>query len=232
MKILNLYAGIGGNRKLWGNDHDITAVELDVNVAETYKDLWPNDKVIMADAHKFLLENYKDYGFIWSSPPCPSHSRARFGFGVCGHGYDYIYPDMSLYQEAILLKHIYKGLWCIENVLPYYNYLIEPSIILGRHAYWSNFYIEPKKFDTNNMIAGNTKAPGKLSQYGINGEKEFLKEMTGFDLEKYDGFDKRKALRNCVEPEAGLHILNCAMGVQTKTEQGILFIEQALKGGE
>jgi len=25
MKILNLYAGIGGNRKLWGNDHEITS---------------------------------------------------------------------------------------------------------------------------------------------------------------------------------------------------------------
>ena len=28
MKILNLYAGIGGNRKLWGDEHEITAVEL------------------------------------------------------------------------------------------------------------------------------------------------------------------------------------------------------------
>ena len=28
MKILNLYAGIGGNRKLWGDGHDITAVQL------------------------------------------------------------------------------------------------------------------------------------------------------------------------------------------------------------
>lgn len=27
MKILNLYAGIGGNRKLWPDDHEITAVE-------------------------------------------------------------------------------------------------------------------------------------------------------------------------------------------------------------
>lgn len=27
MKILNLYAGIGGNRKLWGDDHEVTVVE-------------------------------------------------------------------------------------------------------------------------------------------------------------------------------------------------------------
>lgn len=33
MKILNLYAGIGGNRKLWGNEHEITAVELDPDIA-------------------------------------------------------------------------------------------------------------------------------------------------------------------------------------------------------
>lgn len=26
MKILNLYAGIGGNRELWGNEHEITGV--------------------------------------------------------------------------------------------------------------------------------------------------------------------------------------------------------------
>lgn len=33
MKILNLYAGIGGNRKKWGDDHEITAVELDEEIA-------------------------------------------------------------------------------------------------------------------------------------------------------------------------------------------------------
>ena len=27
-EILNLYAGIGGNRKLWGDEHEITAIEL------------------------------------------------------------------------------------------------------------------------------------------------------------------------------------------------------------
>jgi DNA (cytosine-5)-methyltransferase 1 len=37
MKILNLYAGIGGNRKLWGNKHNITAVEFNNTIAEKYK---------------------------------------------------------------------------------------------------------------------------------------------------------------------------------------------------
>ena len=224
MKVLNLYAGIGGNRKLWGNGHDITAVEINPEIAKCYGGFFPDDKVVVGDAHEYLLANYKGFDFIWSSPPCPSHSRARYGFGVCGHGYKYIYPDMALYQEVILLKHQCREIkWCIENVLPYYDYLIEPSRILGRHAYWANFFIEPKKFDANGMIAGNTKAPGKLSSFYITGEKAYLKHVTGFDLDKYTGFDKRKSLRNCVEPKAGLHIFECASIDGPKENQKGLF---------
>ena len=42
MEILNLYAGIGGNRKLWGDDHEITAVEYKQEIADIYKDFFPN----------------------------------------------------------------------------------------------------------------------------------------------------------------------------------------------
>lgn len=51
MKVLNLYAGLGGNRKLWGKDHDITAVENDEKIAKVYSDLFPNDKLVIGDAH-------------------------------------------------------------------------------------------------------------------------------------------------------------------------------------
>lgn len=50
MKILNLYAGIGGNRKLWGNEHDITAVEMNESSAKIYQELFPKDKVIVGNA--------------------------------------------------------------------------------------------------------------------------------------------------------------------------------------
>ena len=69
MKILNLYAGIGGNRKLWGDEHDITAVEFEKQIADKYCELYPNDKMIVADAHEYLLNNYKQFDFVWSSPP-------------------------------------------------------------------------------------------------------------------------------------------------------------------
>ena len=140
MKILNLYAGIGGNRKLWGDEHDITAVELNADIAAVYKELYPNDTVIVDDAHQYLIDHYAEYDFIWSSPPCPTHSRARYGLGFHGKGYDAVYPDMKLYQEIILLKHHYKGKWVVENVQAYYKPLIEP-FSLGRHWYWSNFLI-------------------------------------------------------------------------------------------
>ena len=75
MKILNIYAGIGGNRKLWGGEHEIIAVEHNPDIAAVYQDLYPNDTVIISDAHTYLLEHYKEFDFIWASPPCQSHSR-------------------------------------------------------------------------------------------------------------------------------------------------------------
>lgn len=58
MKVLNLYAGIGGNRKLWPAECEVTAVELNPEVAEVYKENFPHDTVIVGDAHEYLLEHY------------------------------------------------------------------------------------------------------------------------------------------------------------------------------
>ena len=101
MKILNLYAGIGGNRKLWGDEHEIVAVENNEEIAEAYKTFYPIDQVIVDDAHQFLLDNFKEFDFIWSSPPCQTHSKTNFFL----HGQGIIrYPDMQLYQEIIFLR--------------------------------------------------------------------------------------------------------------------------------
>lgn len=77
MKVLNLYAGIGGNRKLWGDDIEVTAVEYNEDIANIYKENYPNDNVIVGDAHQYLLDHFREYDFIWSSPPCPTHSKVR-----------------------------------------------------------------------------------------------------------------------------------------------------------
>jgi DNA (cytosine-5)-methyltransferase 1 len=93
MKILNLYSGIGGNRKLWQNV-EVTAVEFNEEIAAIYQEYFPDDKMIIGDAHEYLLKHYKEFDFIWSSPPCQTHSRARF-WGSKGGMCEVKYPDMS-----------------------------------------------------------------------------------------------------------------------------------------
>lgn len=193
MKVLNLYAGIGGNRKLWENV-EVTAVELNPKIAKIYQDFFPEDKVVVGDAHAYLLEHFEEFDFIWSSPPCPSHSAIRKELGVGTGQNKPIYPDMKLYEEILLLKHYYKGLYCVENVVSFYEPLIKP-FEFGNHFFWANFYIRPIETGSREHHAGNGK----------------LEERKGFDLKKYSGVDKRATLRNCVEPELGKHILHYAI---------------------
>jgi DNA (cytosine-5)-methyltransferase 1 len=189
MKILNLYAGIGGNRMLWGDEHEITAVELDENIAAIYKDLFPKDNVIVGDAHDFLLTNFKEFDFIWSSPPCPSHSRLRLSHINDG---GVMYPDMTLYQEIILLKNFAKCDWVVENVIPYYKPLVAPSFELDRHLFWSNKMV---------WMTVKNNAVKDVSR----DNKYMLAKQKGFDLMKLEnkGCDVRKILRNAVQPEIG-----------------------------
>ena len=207
MRILNLYAGIGGNRKLWGkpakwgDDIRITAVENDQDIANEYKNLFPNDNVITGDAHEFLLNNYHKYDFIWSSPPCQTHSSFRQNIGVRYRGVKAEYPDMRLYQEILFLKYNFKGKWVVENVKPYYEPLIEPSIYLDRHLFWSNFTILPANFKRENIRTA------QIPQ---------LSKQHGFDLSKTKLKNKRQVLRNCVLPELGKHILDQLTPLQDK----------------
>jgi len=126
IKVLNLYAGIGGNRWLWENV-EVTAVEINPEIAEVYRKNFSKDEVIVGDAHQFLIDNFKDFDFICTSPPCPTHSRMRLNHKKK------VYPDMKLYQEIIFLKHHFKGKWLVENVIPYYEPLIAPTQTLQRH---------------------------------------------------------------------------------------------------
>lgn len=192
MKVLNLYAGIGGNRKLWGGC-EVTAVEIDPKLAQIYNDHFPQDYVIIGDAHQYLLDHYKEFDFIWSSPPCQTHSSFRFNINVRFRGTPAKYPDMTLYEEIIFLQHHATGKWLVENVKPYYQALIPPTKILQRHYLWTNFDIPDKEF-----------AKDKIRSAQIPD----LQKKFGYDLSGYKLPNKRQVLRNCVEPELGLHILN------------------------
>jgi len=190
MKILNLYAGLGGNRKFWSGD--VTAVENEPKIAAVYQRLFPADKVILGDAHQYLLEHYQEFDFIWSSPPCQTHSKMA---KATRHKLRR-YPDMSLYQEIIFLKHFFKGKWVVENVAPFYDVLI-PAKQMGRHLFWSNFALPdceekaPPDFVNLCNVAGKKKL---MDWLGIH-----------YDENIYYGGNHCPAqiLRNCVHPNVG-----------------------------
>jgi len=193
VKILNLYCGIGGNRKLWGDEHEITAVEIEPKIAEIYSKLFPGDNVIIGDAHEYLLRHFREYDFIWVSPPCPTHSVLQLSHS---NDENLKYPDMTLYQEIILLNQFFKGIFVIENVKPYYEPLISPSFRIGRHLFWSNtFMLTPQFCDLYNKDVSRDK-------------KEDLAKSMGYNLEQLENknVDVRKVLRNCVVPEIGKYI--------------------------
>lgn len=219
MRILNLYSGIGGNRKLWGSGLDITAVEWDEKIAAIYAGLWPEDKVIVGDAHQYLLDHYQEYDFVWSSPPCPTHSQTNSFLHAQGV---VRYPDMKLWQEIIFLSQWHKGKWVVENVEPYYKSIarIGSPQVRGRHWFWANFAI-PHGLESVNMGRFG-KVNG--SEYTRGDRRENL-DSHGFDLEPYSGIDKVKVLRNCVTPEIGLAIFQAAQGIyeESRKSTGLLF---------
>jgi len=209
MKILNLYACLGGNRYKWGDDHEITAVEWDTELARMYQERFPNDKVVVGDAHKYLLDHYNEYDFIWSSPPCPTHSRVRFANTKA----ERVYPEMSLYQEIIFLDTHFKGKYVVENVIPYYKPLIEAQK-RGRHLYWANFNLPQNLSDRKVKVGSGTNEVSKLCDFH------------DIDLSTYKGKQRKdKVARNLVDYEAGKTILDMAIIVmdQENLEQTKLF---------
>jgi len=196
MKILNLYSGIGGNRRLWGEEHEITSVEFNEDIANIYSDLYPKDTLVIGDAHKYLRDNFSKFDFIWSSPPCQSHSSFRQNMCVRYKGTPPVFPDMQLYQQIIFLKYNFKGLFVVENVRPYYEYLIEPTAFIQRHPFWANFEIENKDFPKDKIRSAQIPD---------------LQKLHGVDLSKYKIPNKRQVLRNCVLSDLGKHVLDCAI---------------------
>jgi DNA (cytosine-5)-methyltransferase 1 len=200
MRILNLYACLGGNRYKWDEvaDIEVTAVELDPELARLYQERFPNDKVIVADAHQYLLDHYKEFDFIWSSPPCPTHSKARFARRETT---SVAYPDMKLYEEIIFLEKWFKGKYLVENVVPYYTPLI-PAKKIGRHLYWCNFNLP------------NDLGVRKVSIMEGKDEVSRWCKFHDYDFRLYKGQQRTdKIARNLVDYEAGRTILETALGI-------------------
>jgi len=207
MKILNLYACLGGNRYKWDEvtDVEVTAVEYDKELAKLYQERFPNDKVVVADAHQYLLDHYKEFDFIWSSPPCPTHSKIRITQKT-RETFIPKFPDMKLYEEIIFLDNHFEGKYCVENVTPYYEPLV-PAKKRGRHLYWTNFNL-----------------PNSLNERKLDGilctmknEHKVLEEFHDIKVSSNVG-GYRDVLRNLVDYEAGKTILETALGIIRKQD--------------
>jgi len=205
-KVLNLYAGIGGNRKLW-KDVDVTAVEWDEEKAEVYRDHFPDDVVVVTDAHEYLKEKHEGFDFIWASPPCPTHSRIRKLHTTEREQNDPVYPDMNLYQEILFLEGYFDGDWVVENVDPWYDPLIDAQK-RGRHLFWSNYHVPDIEVESMRIQSDGD-------------DLEHMEDIYGYDLDRYEPTRKkrRKWLRNCVHPKLGKHVFDAA----TKNRQATLF---------
>jgi len=210
MKILNLYSCLGGNRYKYnevaaeaGIGIEVTAVEWDEELARLYQERFPNDKVVVADAHQYLLDHYKEFDFIWSSPPCPTHSKVRITQKTTD-AFIPLYPDMKLYQEIIFLDNHFNGKYVVENVTPYYEPLI-PAKKRGRHLYWTNFNIPS---------CLNERTQGKGLMNGVTNEIPKWCKFHDYDFYKYKGTQRRdKIARNLVDYEAGKTIFETVLGI-------------------
>jgi len=198
-KVLNLYAGVGGNRKHW-KDCQVTAVESNEKIAAVYQRLNPDDTVIIGDAHEYLRANYSEFDFIWSSPPCQTHSR----MAKATRHKNRKFPNMALYEEILFLQHFFKGKWVVENVVPFYEPLIEPTNKVGRHMFWTNF----------EFGAQDVKRPANFINMANVAGKNALMEWLGIHYEEniyYAGNHcPAQVLRNCVHPDLGQQIFQAA----------------------
>ena len=197
MKVLNLYAGVGGNRKLWA-DCDVTAVESNEKIAAVYKRLNPNDTVILGDAHEYLRAHHTKFDYIWSSPPCQTHSK----MSKATRHKNRRYPDLTLYEEILFLQHYFKGAWVVENVVPYYTPLIPPTQIVGRHMFWSSY----------SFLADDVKRPANFINLANLKGKQALMDWLGIRYDEniyYAGNHcPAQVLRNCVHPVLGKQIFD------------------------
>ncbi len=203
-KILNLYAGIGGNRALWDklkNIH-VTAVESNPKIAAIYSMLYPNYTVIIADAHDYLFKHFQDYDFIWSSPPNVRPAYTPY------------FEDFTLFQHVFFMHRFCKA-YCIECPDVYWTQeetQIGKPVNCYKSSYWSSF---------------------RFPRIAVNGiQRDFYmsketakRNRTGIDLSVVKYKNKRKLFTDATMPQVGFEILEhwLLLDIQNTRKTGELF---------
>lgn len=196
IRVLNAYAGIGGNRHLWPAHWAVTAVEWDPKVAAEYSRRYPADTVIVGDAHAAVMETAGDYDAVWSSPPCPTHSRLAL-VNVSRHGIP-LAPDPRLWLEVEHLSSS-KIAYVVENVHTYYVPPVAPDLVSARHYYWAS---DVPLMLTPLASSGQLRPDTTMAQFA---------RLFGLPPLRHGAVsDARKAMRNAVDPIEGLEVASAA----------------------
>lgn len=195
MKVLNLYAGLGGNRALWPEHANVTAVENDPKILAAYQRQYPGDHCVNGDAHIYLLEHLHEYDFVWSSPPCQTHS-------TLGRAAKRRYPDFRLYEEIHLLENEFRGPWAVENVVPWYRPLKPPTFKVGRHLFWASAF----------AMIQDEPSPPNFANLGTMAGRARLLDWLGLTIPEviyYQGNHcPSQVVRNCVHPAVGRRVFD------------------------
>ena len=212
MRVLNAYAGIGGNRHLWPDEWEITAIEIDERIAAEYARRYPSDTVLVEDAHAFVLERSGEFDAIWSSPPCPTHSKlARVNASKHRRPLE---PDPRLWIEIEHLRRLGRP-FVVENVHTYYVPPIPPDVVTDRHYYWASGVP---------VILTPVPSAG-MGFYGAPTAGEYA-ELYGLPpIPPRSVPDARKAMKNAVVPVEGLEIAAAAFScvpVSHSSQAGVL----------
>lgn len=196
MRVLNAYAGIGGNRHLWPEEWQVTAVELDERIAAEYARRYPRDTVLVEDAHRHVLDRAGEYDAVWTSPPCPSHSRmARSVAARTGRDLN---PDPRLWAEIRHLRATVQ-LYVVENVHTYYAPPILPDLVTQRHYYWAS--------EVPMMLTPEVPARWHAHKKGT---EEYAEAYGVPPIPPGVVRDRRGVLRNAVLPREGLMVAMAA----------------------
>lgn len=211
MKMLNLFAGIGGNRLFFDYD-DVVAVECEIMLGNIYKKRFPNDVVVIDNAWTYLEKHFHEFDFIWASPPCQSHTKmnkTHVGRRYNGWNMKVKIPDMKLYGLIVFLQHHFRGNYIVENVKPFYEPLIKPSFEIGRHLFWSNVKISSKKIKLEpimySIIENYNEYINKMCEIMLM-DRNLIGEIHSNFAYNHDKWGQ--VLRNTIHPEISKYIWN------------------------
>ena len=146
MRVLDLYAGLGGTdkgiRKVAAEKNieiDYYAIEIDPIICQAHKKNNPETNVICADV-KDWLDKVTEFDFVWASPPCQSHSKLNKTNE--GKGLEPRLIDWDLWHLIDFLSRK-QTKYVVENVKPYYICPFKPNFSLDRHYFWTNLKLVP-----------------------------------------------------------------------------------------